>query len=309
MSRNQLRFAAAIFVATVAALFRYAEYLRTNASSDLGVILFGARSLLHGINPYPLVGPGLPFNWEFHLNYPATAMIVVLPLGVLPESLASLVFVWVSAAILTCALTKRGWERIWILPSAAFIVAARSAQWSPIYCAAYLLPGLAWMLSAKPTLGAAVLAGARSMRTIRFAVIGTIALVAVSPGNVSAMAQGVDSHRSRKRILTCDYVARRGALVLLALVRWRLPEARLVAAMACIPSTASWYEALPLLLVGQTKRECQVLSLLSSAGYALAGLLLAHDEFVEVRYVRSLMLAFCYLPALWTVLRRPNTLT
>jgi hypothetical protein len=98
-----------------------------------------------------------------------------------------------------------------------------------------------------------------------------------------------------------------GALVLLALLRWRRPEARLLAAMACIPLTASWYEALPLLLIGQTKRECQVLSLLSSAGYATAGLFLAHDEFVEVRYVRSLMLAFCFFPALVTVLRRTNT--
>ena len=43
-----------------------------------------------------------------------------------------------------------------------------------------------------------------------------------------------------------------GPLVLLCLLRWRRPEARLVAALACVPQTLVLYEAVPLMLVPRT---------------------------------------------------------
>lgn len=306
MSRNKLRVAVAMIVGTIASLFCYAEYVRTHGRhGDFGEVWFGARSLLHGIDPYPLVGPGRVFDWPWGLYYPVTAIVAVLPLGLLPELPATLTFVWISAAVLTYALAERGWERIWILPSAAFIVAARAGQWSPIYSAAYLLPPVAWMLSAKPTLGLAIVAGARSLRTIRFAAIGTIVLgvasLAIFPAWPREWIHVVQANELPPAITWPG-----GALVLLALLRWRQPEARLLAAIACVPSTASWYEALPLLLVGRTKRECQLLSLVSSAGYVVQGLFLTSEGFIEIPRIRILMVLFCYFPALIVVLRRPN---
>jgi hypothetical protein len=53
-----------------------------------------------------------------------------------------------------------------------------------------------------------------------------------------------------------------GFLLLLALSRWRRPEARLLAAMACVPQTLGLYETLPLFLIPRTRWQ----------GYALAGL-------------------------------------
>ncbi|HZI99731.1 MAG TPA: hypothetical protein VFD22_03640, partial [Gemmatimonadaceae bacterium] len=71
--------------------------------------------------------------------------------------------------------------------------------------------------------------------------------------------------------------------------------------------TGSWYDALPLLLVAQTRRESQILSLTSSLGYLMI-LLLIHGqpETQFNREVSNLMIAFAYLPATIAVLRRPN---
>src|SRR5882762_8704793 len=107
MSRNKLRIAIAVMVAFVATLFTYSEHVRTHGRhSDFGMVWFGARSLLRGVDPYPLVGRGLPFNWDWQLYYPATSMVAVLPLGFLPELAATLAFVWISSALLVYALTE-----------------------------------------------------------------------------------------------------------------------------------------------------------------------------------------------------------
>jgi hypothetical protein len=306
-SLNKTRLAVAIVVATIATIFSYAEHLRLpGRSSDFGIVWFGARSLLHGVDPYPLVGPGRAFNWEWHLYYPATSMVATLPLGLLSETTASLAFVWVSAALLTYGLTREGWTRIWILPSAAFISAARSAQWSPLYCAAYLMPPLAWMLSAKPTLGVAVAASARTLRTIKFATIGTIVLFVVSIVLLPRWPAEWIAIVRQQNDLAPAIAWTGGGFILLAALRWRLPEARLLLAMGLVPTTAAWYEALPLLLIGKSKRECQALSLISSIGYILQGMFLNKEGFIERGHIRVLMLLFCYAPPLWVVLRRHN---
>lgn len=304
-----IRAGVAMMVASIASLFAYAELLRSHRHSDFGIVWFGARSLLHGVNPYPLVGPGRPYDWDWQLYYPATSMAAVLPLGLLPELAATMTFVWISAALLTYALSKNDWERMWILPSAAFIVAARVAQWSPIFSAAYLMPPVAWILSAKPTLGLAMASGASSLRTIKYAGVGFIALLIVSlvllPTWPAEWLSAVRHDVGMRPAITWMG----GPIVLLAALRWRAPEARLLLMMGCIPTTASWYEALPLLLVGRTKRECQLLSLVSSVGYILQGAFLTEEGFVEPVRTRPLMLVFCYIPALVVVLRRPAIVT
>ncbi len=309
MSRQKTRVAVAMVVATLATLFPFAEHIRGQGRpSDFGIIWFGARSLLHGINPYPLVGPGLPFDWDWHLYYPATSMVAVLPLGLLPQLAATLTFVWISSALLTYALTEDGWDRIWMLPSTAFIVAVRAAQWSPLYCAAYLMAPLAWMLSAKPTLGLAIVAGTRSPRTIRFAVLGTVVLVAISFALLPRWPMEWLAALGHDTEMGPAVAWMGGPVILLAVLRWRRPEARLLLALSCIPTTASWYEALPLLLIARTKRESQILSMTSSVGYFLQGAFLTSDGIVVRHDTRLLMMGFCYFPALVLVLRRPNEL-
>jgi len=60
------------------------------------------------------------------------------------------------------------------------------------------------------------------------------------------------------------------------------------------------------MLAGSSKREVQSLSLISSVGYiAQIGLLSASNE-ITSKDIGVLMIAFCYLPALIVVLRKPN---
>src|SRR4029078_6587043 len=54
-----------------------------------------------------------------------------------------------------------------------------------------------------------------------------------------------------------------GPLILLALIRWRRPEARLIAALACVPQTTLLYEAVPLFLVVYGWYEGLMLSILT----------------------------------------------
>ena len=101
-----------------------------------------------------------------------------------------------------------------------------------------------------------------------------------------------------------------GPLLLLALTRWRRPEARLVAAFALVPHSTLFYEALPLLvLVPRTRQQLLALLLLNWIGTLVEAWLVFLPGFEwrsNVYVVGELMLAFAYLPALIVVLRRPN---
>src|SRR5688500_18406886 len=72
---------------------------------DVGLVWFAARALLARADPYPLVGSGLAFDQPWPLLSPATSGVAVLPLALLPELPATLLFVGASAALLTYGLT------------------------------------------------------------------------------------------------------------------------------------------------------------------------------------------------------------
>jgi hypothetical protein len=99
-----------------------------------------------------------------------------------------------------------------------------------------------------------------------------------------------------------------GPLLLLALLRWRRPEARLLAALACVPQTPAFYEALPVLLVAGSVGELAVLVLLSDASYLVSlALAPASTSIAESALLYGRLInVFYYLPALVVVLRRRN---
>ncbi len=98
-----------------------------------------------------------------------------------------------------------------------------------------------------------------------------------------------------------------GGLALLALWKWRRPEARLLATMACVPHTMLPYETLPLFLVPQTWREACVL--LAGTAFAVA-LHRTGEPYVSpeawVAASGGWIIWCVYLPCLVMVLRRPN---
>lgn len=85
------RIVVALCIATLAAGITQLQYLRhAGYRSDFGLAWFGASSMIQGIDPYPLVGPGRFYDWRFPLLYPGTAFAAVLPFALMSEQAASL---------------------------------------------------------------------------------------------------------------------------------------------------------------------------------------------------------------------------
>jgi hypothetical protein len=306
---RRARLTVSALIATLAAVFPVVEHIRVpTRPTDFGIIWFGARSLLHGIDPYPLVGPGRAYPWDWDLLYPATSMVLAMPFSWFSEPVAAALFVWVSTALLAYAITENGWDLLFLFPSSAFIVAARAAQWSPLYSAAFCLPWLGFVLAAKPNVGGAIALASGSRKLLATALMGGVALLVISLAILPSWPQQWLGAVRGATHLTAPIISVGGFVVLLSALRWRRPEARLILLLACVPQTGSWYEALPLLLVAQTRRESQILSLVSSLGFlSIRFLIHGQPEAQFNREVSALMVAFAYLPAMIVVLRRPNT--
>lgn len=302
------RLGVAAFLGTVASLLTYTQTFRVPPHpGDFGLAWFGAKALLHGANPYVLVGPGKVYDWQWPQTYPVTAMVTALPFTLLPQLAATLAFVWISTAVLAYTITFDGWYRLPLFLSSTFLVAAFAAQWSPLLTAALCIPSLAWVFAAKPNFGFALLAYAPRLRAIKAALIGgavvTLISFALFPTWPVHWLAAVNSVRH----MHVPILLPGGVFVLLALLRWRRPEARLIVALACVPQTNSWYEALPLLLVPATYRQSLMLSFVSTCGvFFQQRFMVAANEIEFNRGVGILMIAFVYLPATLLVLHRPN---
>jgi hypothetical protein len=294
---RHLVFAAAIGVAALALLL-LTRHL-TGGHSDFSVVWRASDIFIHGANPYALIGHGDVYEYELH--WPASTLVAVAPLTLLAEHWADAAFVFASSALVAFGAVRENWNRMWIFPSAAFIVAARSAQWSPLMASAYLLPWISFVLVLKPTTGFAVLTSYPGLKPWAWAMVsglflGVIALI-ISPRWPSDWAATTFSSWE----YTSPVTRRGGFLLLLSALKWRQREGRFLLFLSLVPQVSSWYEAfLPLLV------ENQVLSLTSSLGYLLMIplALSVPNQSVATSTVGSMMVAFCYLPALIVVLRR-----
>ncbi|HKY98688.1 MAG TPA: glycosyltransferase family 87 protein [Gemmatimonadaceae bacterium] len=298
----------AIAIGLVAFAMHYFRPSGNGGLSDFSGVWYGSGMLLHGDNPYPVIGPGRAIDLPSNLYYPGPALVAVAPFTFLPVGLAGAVFIFVSAALLAYGATKDSWYLLPMLVSVPFMNAARLGQWSIILTAALFLPWLAFLAAAKPQTSIPVLFGARSSKTILAAIIGAVLLTVVSfillPHWASAwLAELKTSEYFRPPILSFG-----GAAILLVLLKWRRAESWIILSAACVPQTWYPYNALVLLAVACTYREACILSLLSSAGW-LAGYYFApgNSRLPETQLLfRNIMLACGFLPALIVVLRRPN---
>jgi hypothetical protein len=93
---------------------------------------------------------------------------------------------------------------------------------------------------------------------------------------------------------------------LLAAVKWRRPEARLLLALACIPLTPVIYEVVPLFLVVQRLDEGIALLLLTivASSVSMARITAPEPEWLD--WNARVFVWLLYLPCLVMVLRRPN---
>ena len=302
------RLLVATAVATAAAFVTWTEFARWPGvhHSDFSPLWFSARAFIRGANPYALIGPGRPFDFDWPEYYPATAFVAALPFAWLPEKAASIAFIWVSTALLAFAVVRKGWYRLPLFLSVSFVIAARAAELSPLLAAGLCLPAVGLVYAAKPNLGLALLTASWRLRPAVFAAAGGCVLLAISlvvapwwPRVWLSIVTSTTQHGF-------PIAQPGGFLVLLALLRWRRPEARLIVALACIPQTIYWYEGLYLLLIPATFRESLLLSLISSTGFLVERTMVGWRPNEPYVHIGLLMIAFLYLPATIMVLRRPN---
>jgi hypothetical protein len=173
--------------------------------------------------------------------------------------------------------------------------------------AAFFVPLAAIFLVAKPNIGVAVLAGVRTRRQL--VILGLTGLIAATValllrpdwiGNWIAALQS-------KEFVSAPVTNPGGFLLLLSLLRWKRPEARVFTALVLVPQTPSFYDLVPLLVIAQTLREVSLLSLATSLLFCfVVGFGPAPTYYGFSHNLEKLAVWTVYLPALVMLLRRPN---
>jgi hypothetical protein len=268
------------------------------------------RALAHGNDPYAVISAGGQYHLDQPYVYPLTTAIVAFPFARwLPPLEAAALWMAVSTALLAFAVTRHSYTGLLIFASMPFIWAVNSAQTSVIVAAGAVLPILGFMAALKPQIGIAALAYKPSRTAfIGVAAIGLISL-AVNP---TWPIEWIDilPHRV-PGVYRIPVTVLGGPLLLLAVLRWRLPEARLLLIMALVPQTMLFYDQLILWLIPKTKNEYMILGSLSMVAPLIASLALPRGA--DIRAVTQayapVIVALIYLPCLILVLRRRVTPT
>jgi hypothetical protein len=216
-------------------------------------------------------------------------------------------FVALSTFALAYGSTRDSWHRLPMFASVAFLSSAHLAQWSILFTAALFIPWLSIVFPAKPQLGIAILGGMSSRRTITLAAISTVVLLSVSVLLVPTWPMEWIGLVRNAGQLVPPLLRPGGFLLLIVLLKWRRPEAWLVALVAAMPQTSYPYNLLPLLAIAATYHEACFLSLASSVGaFAATYLTDAVGGSVGSSAASAVMIALGYLPASLVVLRRSN---
>jgi hypothetical protein len=274
-------------------------------ASDLAPIWASARARLRHQDPYEAVGPGRMYDTDFPQIYPMTAMVAIMPLGLMPLRWADPLFVAVGFGLFTWAVTKKRLltPALVALVSLGALMTVQTSQWSLVLTGAALVPVFGWLLVAKPTIGLALFAAFPRWKTA----IGCLALLVVS---ILVWPPWIGEWRAT--LASAPHVVppltrRVGPLVLLALMKWKRADARLLLALACVPHTTAPYETIPLFLIPQTWPQAWILWTLGFVAYVAQWLSGPYAS--QAAYWASgaeWIVALLYLPCLAMVLCRPN---
>jgi hypothetical protein len=273
--------------------------------TDFDYFWTAGHAVWHGLDPYAVTREAIERGTHHvPLYYPGTAAVFMAPFGALSRHFAVALFPALGMALLAASVD--GWRR-WIVVSAPALQAIMLGQWSPWLTAAVGLPWLGFVWAGKPSIGLTLFAAWPS----RLALAGGLAILLVSlillphwPAVWLQALQGTPQY-------TAPVQRFGGPLLLLAFLRWRRPEARLLGLLALMPHTTGIYEQLPLLLIPQTKRTFAVLMGLSYLAAVLVYTVVSYgpSPSVLLRVQRGLTLQWPYflvlvwLPALYMVLR------
>ena len=298
----------AVSMAAATAVYVYFYGIRNpQLTSDFDQVWAAARALWKHQNPYEVIGYAKPFYWWWPFYYPLPAAVMVAPVGLLSVIAARCLFTSTSVGALAWLITRDGWARLPVFLSISFFTSIELAQWSPLLTAALLAPSLSWVGVAKPNWGIAIVASATSTRIWKPLVVGagclTIVAFILQPGWAADWWANVRAAKHFRVPVSLPL----GFLMLAALLRWRRPEARLLLAIACLPQTPGFYDALMLFTIPRTFRESLALTVATFVVFfamAFRGPWATGDAWMSD--IARFTLWLLYLPCVALVLRRPN---
>jgi hypothetical protein len=277
------------------ALSELLAVLRSPGVSDFADLWHGLVVWQAGGNPYAAVRalrPGVA------LYYPLLALVLCWPLGWLPLHHAEAAFV--GLGIGAFAYAAWGTPLLAALLSASVLANITQGQWSPVVTASAVMPWLGVVWAAKPSNGLAFAVAYPDRRAFLAAALLCLVSLAVWPGWIAAWLPGLAG-----TIHVAPVLRPGGFLLLLALLRWRRPEARLLAALALIPQTGTLYDTVPLFLIPRTRWQAYGLAALTQvAAVASAARLEPGMDLVTSLDRRwPVLLLLVYLPALGLLLK------
>ena len=265
-----------------------------------------ARALLDGHSPYDVIKPVGPYPFDTGFNYPMTTAMLMVPLSQMTPALGAAVLMGIGTFLLAFGITREGFARLPIFGSVPFFVCLESAQLAPLLAAAALVPAVSWLSSMKPNIGLASVAYNPAFKVIVLNIVVLLISIALFP---HWPREWLDTVRNRTPgNYGSPLLLPGGFLLLLSLIKWRRPEARLLAVMAIVPQSLLFTDQLMLWLVPRTRNESMILSILSLPAMFLGVMNVGANPNVA-SYTRSMgpaILALIYLPCLIMVLRRPN---
>lgn len=267
------------------------------AAKDFTYPWRAARALLAGLDPYRVIRPTGPYPFESYFPYPLPAALVGVPFAPLPAAVGGALFFGLSSGALAYALTRDGMGRLWLFCSPSFAMAAALGQWSPLVMAAALVAPLGWALACKPTLGAALFLYRPSWRALWMGLVFVALSLLILPRWPLEWLEATRHVPHHFAPVLRPF----GALALLALVRWRAPEGRIVAAMSLVPQNLYFYDQLPLWLAARSGWAGAALTATSWLAFVAVRLSCDDPHFCG-REAEPWVIALLYLPAVAIVL-------
>jgi hypothetical protein len=264
-------------------------------TSDFDLLYDSAARLIRGENPYPIATRGLP--------YPLPAVLLAVPFTTIPLALARPIFDILIGWAFAYALWRYcGTYALLALASGAYLFAMWHGQTTPLMVAAILLPALGFLLAVKPDTSAALWVARPSWMAVLgvslFLVLSNVVwpswprdwLMALPPDNTQLLPP----------------VSRPfGFVLLLAALRWRSSEGRLIFAIALIPQSTLPYELVSLALIPANRLEMGIYVAGTWIAVVAAGQLPISQGMAEWT-ANGWLVTLCavYLPMLFLVVRR-----
>lgn len=269
--------------------------------TDFDLLYYAAQHVLQRENPYPIAR-----QWSsFPLFYPMPAVLLALPFVPLRVEEARAAFDILVGSVFAYALWRyRGPYALLAVGSGAALFAMRNGQMTPLVTGASLIPALGFLVVLKPNIGLALWAA----RPAKLAVMGgltvTLLSLLVLPSWPLDWWHALQTHNAH---LAPPVLRPFGFLLLLAALRWRTAEGRLLLALAVIPQNLLPHELVPLALIPTNAIEMGIYVIGSwlaviAVGQAWGS---SHTTIATLNAAAwPAMLGAVYLPMLWLVLRR-----